>query len=97
MHSQSRYLQSRRPGRRFSGVASTDVFYGDFSEIPPRDLEHIEAAILENVARIRMQKGDVVLLDSYRALHGRDVFQGERQHAVRWMTDGRYSPEARAL
>ena len=86
IHSQSRYLQSRRPGLRFEGVASTDVLYGDFGAIPEADLVQIEGAVLKNVVWVRMQKGDVVLLDSYRMLHGRDVFQGPRQHAVRWMT-----------
>lgn len=33
-----------------------------------------------------MEPGDVLLVDNYRALHGRDVFQGDRFHAVSWFT-----------
>ena len=33
-----------------------------------------------------MEPGDVLLVDNYRALHGRDVFQGDRYHAVSWFT-----------
>jgi len=28
-----------------------------------------------------MKKGDVVLVDNYQVMHGRDVFTGERMHA----------------
>eukprot|EP00971_Amphidinium_carterae_P130071 2576478-Amphidinium_carterae.1 len=31
-----------------------------------------------------MQKGDVILLDNYRTLHGRLTFKGDRKHAVTW-------------
>ena len=63
------------------------MLYGDFEAIAHTDLDHIESAVLRHVQRIRMEVGDVVLLDSYRALHGRDTFEGPRQHAVRWLTD----------
>ena len=33
-----------------------------------------------------MEPGDVLLVDNYRALHGRDVFAGDRFHAVTWFT-----------
>jgi alpha-ketoglutarate-dependent taurine dioxygenase len=33
---------------------------------------------------VMMEKGDVVLVDNYQCLHGRDVFTGERLHAVTW-------------
>ena len=32
--------------------------------------------------------GDVLLCDNYRVLHGRDVFNGDRLHAVSWFGDG---------
>jgi len=31
-----------------------------------------------------MEAGDILLCDNYRVLHGRDVFEGERLHAVSW-------------
>jgi hypothetical protein len=33
-----------------------------------------------------MEPGDVLLVENYRALHGRDVFAGDRFHAVSWFT-----------
>merc|ERR1712244_82793 len=33
---------------------------------------------------IPMQPGDVLLCDNYRVLHGRNVFKGDRYHAVSW-------------
>ena len=44
--------------------------------------------------RCPMVPGDVVLLDSYQALHGRDTFEGAREHAVVWLTDPSFSPGA---
>ena len=35
-----------------------------------------------------MERGEVVLVDTYRALHGRDVFVGPRQHGVVWLRHG---------
>ena len=41
-----------------------------------------------------MQPGDVVLLDSYQVLHGRETFEGPRQHAVSWLTDDFHSTDS---
>ena len=35
---------------------------------------------------LSMEPGDVLLVDYYRALHGRDVFNGDCYHAVSWFT-----------
>ena len=40
----------------------------------------------KHITALAMEPGDVLLVDNYRALHGRDVFQGERFHAVTWFT-----------
>ena len=37
----------------------------------------------KNIFTVPMQEGDVLLCDNYRVLHGRDVFEGDRVHAVR--------------
>ena len=50
IHSQSRYLQQRRPVP-FSGVAATDVMYGDFGEIEPGALDRLEEVITEQTVR----------------------------------------------
>jgi hypothetical protein len=31
-----------------------------------------------------MEQGDVVLLDNYKCMHGRNVFDGTRKHGVAW-------------
>ena len=62
----------------------TDMFYGDGSPIAQADLEHIDSVIMENLVYVPMEKGDVVLVDNYQVMHGRDVFEGTRLHAVTW-------------
>jgi len=34
-----------------------------------------------------MQSGEIVLVDNYRVLHGRETFEGDRYHAVAWFGD----------
>lgn len=83
LHNHSRYLRDRRPCT-VPEVGMTDVYYGDLSKIPPKDLEHINKVCEECIVPIMMEKGDVVLLDNYRVLHGRNIFKGSRKHAVTW-------------
>lgn len=92
LHSQARYLQQRRAGGKAfsdtsrSSVAATDAFFGDdLSPIPPSHLEHIDEVITKCTVRVKMEPGDVVLLDSYQVLHGRDTFDGPREHGVLWL------------
>jgi hypothetical protein len=89
VHSHSRYLRDRRDGDlpETSGASKlnrTDMFYGDGSPISPEDLEHIDEVTMKNLIHVPMEQGDVVLVDNYQVLHGRDVFSGERLHAVTW-------------
>jgi hypothetical protein len=97
IHSQSRYLQEHRAGRTFEGVASTDVFFGDGEAsdeaIEPAALEQINDVIAEHTRPILMEPGDVVLLESYSVLHGRDTFVGRRQHGVLWLTSPAYEDD----
>jgi alpha-ketoglutarate-dependent taurine dioxygenase len=46
----------------------------------------ISSASEKHITALSMEPGDVLLVDNYRALHGRDVFQGDRYHAVSWFT-----------
>ena len=64
------------------------MFYGDLGEISAEDLQHIDEVTMRNLVKVPMQKGDVVLVDNYQVMHGRDVFTGERLHAVSWFGDG---------
>ena len=36
----------------------------------------------DNIVHVPMKAGDVLLCDNYRVLHGRDIFEGDRLHAV---------------
>jgi len=83
MHNHSRYLRDRRPCT-VPEVGMTDVYKGDLSKIAPEDVEHVNEVCERSMVSVMMQKGDVVLLDNYRVLHGRKVFKGERNHAVSW-------------
>jgi len=83
IHNHARYLRDRRPCT-VPEVGMTEVFYGDLSPIPSEDLDHINEVSQKNIQDIPMQPGDVLLCDNYRVLHGRNVFKGDRYHAVSW-------------
>jgi hypothetical protein len=50
------------------------------------DCLEIKRASEKHISALPMEPGDVLLVDNYRALHGRDIFQGDRFHAVSWFT-----------
>ena len=66
----------------------TDVYYGDLSILEGELLEHVNEVCEKSIVRVPMEQGDVLLCDNYRVLHGRDVFEGDRLHAVSWFGDG---------
>jgi alpha-ketoglutarate-dependent taurine dioxygenase len=39
---------------------------------------------MDNLKWVKMGHGDVVLLDNYMTMHGRNIFSGVRKHAVTW-------------
>ena len=90
VHSHSRKLRDDRDGKDIaetSGASKlnrTNMYYGDLSEIPDEDLRAIDEAVMRNIVRVPMKEGDVVLVDNYQVMHGRDIFEGERLHAVTW-------------
>jgi len=83
IHNHARFLRDRRPCS-VPEVGMTDVFFGDLEIIPGDILAKINEACEKNIVRVPMQPGDVLLCDNYRVLHGRDVFEGDRLHAVSW-------------
>jgi len=89
VHSHSRFLRDQRDGElpETSGASKlnrTNMYYGDLGEIPEEDLKAIDKATYDNMVSVPMSAGDVVLVDNYQVMHGRDVFEGERMHAVTW-------------
>ena len=67
-----------------SRINKSDMFYGDDAVISDDDLETLDKATVSNIEYVKMQPGDVVLVDNYMAMHGRNVFEGTRKHAVTW-------------
>lgn len=67
-----------------SQINKSDFFYGDDGDISDADLKHLDDVTKKNIQYIKMTEGDVVLLDNYKTMHGRNVFDGTRKHAVAW-------------
>lgn len=87
-HNHARKLRDRRPCG-VPEVGMTEVFYADTMDpLTLEDCAEIKRASEKHISALPMEPGDVLLVDNYRALHGRDVFQGERFHAVSWFTWG---------
>jgi alpha-ketoglutarate-dependent taurine dioxygenase len=67
-----------------SQINKSDFFYGDDGDLSDADLKHLDEVTRKNMKYIKMKEGDVVLLDNYKTMHGRNVFDGTRKHAVAW-------------
>ena len=67
-----------------SQINKSDMFFGDDGEISDADLKHLDEVTMKNVQFVKMSEGDVVLLDNYKCMHGRNVFDGTRKHGVCW-------------
>jgi len=90
IHSHSAKLRDDRDGvlpetTGASKLNKSDTFYGDGSVISDEDLKHVDEVTRKNMVFVKMQEGDVVLVDNYRTMHGRDVFEGTRKHGVTWL------------
>jgi alpha-ketoglutarate-dependent taurine dioxygenase len=53
-----------------------------------RKLTYFPQVSNKHIQNLAMEKGDVLLIDNYRMLHGRQTFEGERLHAVSWFRKG---------
>lgn len=92
VHSHSSKLRQSREeiygAERFEDGASqinkSDMFFGDDSELTDAQLETLDKVTKKNIKYVKMNHGDVVLLDNYKTLHGRNVFDGKRKHGVCW-------------
>jgi hypothetical protein len=60
------------------------MFFGDDGSLTEAQLKHMDEITMKNVKFVKMTEGDVVLLDNYKCMHGRNVFDGTRKHAVAW-------------
>lgn len=92
VHSHSSKLRKNRESiygaERFEDGASqinkSDMYFGDDGLISDDRLQEMDDVTMKNVRYIKMSEGDVVLLDNYKCMHGRNVFEGTRKHAVAW-------------
>jgi len=73
------------------------MFYGDDGDILDEDLKNMDEVTYKNVRYIKMNQGDVVLLDNYQCLHGRNVFDGTRKHGVAWFEGWEGETEMKSL
>jgi alpha-ketoglutarate-dependent taurine dioxygenase len=60
------------------------MFFGDDAELSDSQLQELDEVTNKNIKYVKMRQGDVVLLDNYKTLHGRNVFDGTRKHGVCW-------------
>jgi len=60
------------------------MYFGDDGDISDADLRHLDQVTNDNIQYVKMSEGDVVLLDNYKCMHGRNVFDGVRKHGVCW-------------
>lgn len=95
LHNQARFLRERRPCGT-PEVGMTDIYFGDLSLIPGGMLQHINEVSEKNIVTVPMQPGEVLLCDNYRVLHGRDIFDGDRLHAVSWFGDEKLQDDSAA-
>jgi hypothetical protein len=67
-----------------SQINKSDMFFGDDGELTDAQLDQLDKVTMKNVRFVKMTEGDVVLLDNYKTMHGRNVFDGTRKHGVAW-------------
>mmetsp|Transcript_13835 Transcript_13835/g.19942 ORF Transcript_13835/g.19942 Transcript_13835/m.19942 type:complete len:419 (-) Transcript_13835:102-1358(-) len=92
VHSHSSKLRKDRESvygaERFEDGASqinkSDMFFGDDGDLTEAALKEMDEITYKNMKYVKMTEGDVVLLDNYKCMHGRNVFDGTRKHGVAW-------------
>ena len=94
VHSHSRFLRDYRQRdlgelQATTGASQankTDVSYGDNESLSEEELLEYDRAVMKCVKQVPMERGDVILLDNYRTMHGRGTFKGSRHNAVGWFS-----------
>ena len=59
-----------------------NVFYGDGSYIEEDMMEELREIYRNNTVRFDWQEGDILMLDNFLSVHGRDPYQGPRKILV---------------
>merc|ERR1711904_124055 len=77
-HNHLRYLRDRRPCG-VPEVGMTDVFLGkEMNKMSSEDCDEVKRVAEKSIVALPMEPGDILLIDNYRALHGRETFEGGR-------------------
>lgn len=63
---------------------SMHTMYGDGSEIPDADIEHVRDVVWKHMRIDAWQMGDVVAIDNASVSHGRMPYEGPREVVVCW-------------
>jgi alpha-ketoglutarate-dependent taurine dioxygenase len=69
-----------------SVVAEADLplnaFFGDGQPLDPQDLRTVREALLDAAVGVRWERGDLLVVDNMRLLHGRSPYRGPRRVLV---------------
>lgn len=65
------------------GTSAIHAMWGDGAEFSPGEVAALQKAARSSVAAsVKLQAGDVILLDNFRFGHGREAYHGARKHAA---------------
>ena len=67
-----------------SQINKSDMYFGNNEPLTVEQLKILDDVTTAQMKYVKMNPGDVVLLDNYKTLHGRNVFDGVRKHGVAW-------------
>ena len=67
-----------------SQINKSDMYFGNDEPLTVEQLRVLDEVTNAQIKYVKMNPGDVVLLDNYKTLHGRNVFDGVRKHGVAW-------------
>ncbi len=59
-----------------------NAYYGDGKPLEPEVLQHIRDAYAAEMTAFNWQRGDVLMLDNFNTVHGREPFSGSRRILV---------------
>merc|ERR1719235_1991908 len=71
------FINTHNHMRYFRGHHSFGIFREETQATIPEDCEEVTRVVEKNNVALDMEPGDVLLLDNYRTLHGRETFESD--------------------